>query len=211
MSTYAGRIVERLREAEDDLRRDVDEQRVRWRYRMHRGRAWFDRDRHAAHRRLRQGVVAWIRHGSLLSLLSAPLVYSLLAPFVILDVWVTAYQWVCFPIYGIARVPRRRYLVLDRHRLAYLNGIEKVHCTFCSYANGLIAYVREVAARTEQYWCPIKHANAIPTPHSRYHEFFDYGDAQGYRADLQDLRGRLRPAHPTAGRTDQREHGHGAR
>jgi magnesium-transporting ATPase (P-type) len=27
---------------------------------------------------------------------------------VLLDVWITAYQWICFPVYGIARVPRNR-------------------------------------------------------------------------------------------------------
>jgi hypothetical protein len=85
-------------------------------------------------------------------------------------------------------VSRREYFVIDRHKLAYLNGIEKVNCTFCSYANGLISYVREVTARTEQYWCPIKHARAIQMPHQRYHFFFDYGDAAGYRRDLATLR-----------------------
>ncbi len=111
-----------------------------------------------------------------------------------LDFWVTLYQSVCFPIYGIARMPRRRYFAIDRHKLAYLNGIEKLNCTFCSYANGLIAYVREVAARTEQYWCPIKHARTIPVPHSRYHLFFDYGDAERYRRALVPLRDALRRA-----------------
>lgn len=104
----------------------------------------------------------------------------------------TIYQWVCFPIYGIGRVRRRAYFAIDRHKLAYLNTIEKVNCTFCSYANGVIAYVREVAACTEQYWCPIKHAQAIPTPHVRYHLFFDYGNAEGYRRELLALRRTLR-------------------
>ena len=104
----------------------------------------------------------------------------------------TLYQSICFRIYGISRVPRRRYFAVDRHKLAYLNGIERLHCTFCSYANGLIAYVREVAARTEQYWCPIKHARAIPAPHGRYHLFFEYGDAERYRGDLEPLRDTLR-------------------
>jgi hypothetical protein len=90
-------------------------------------------------------------------------------------------------------VPRRRYFAIDRHKLAYLNAIEKANCTFCSYANGLLAYVREVAARTEQYWCPIRHARAIPVPHSRYHLFFEYGDAERYRRELMPLRGTLRP------------------
>jgi hypothetical protein len=80
---------------------------------------------------------------------------------------------------------------MDRRRLAYLNGIERVNCTYCSYANGLFAYVSEVAARTEQYWCPIRHARAIRAPHRRYHAFFEYGDAEGYRKGLKRVRRRL--------------------
>ena len=34
--------------------------------------------------------------------------------------------------------------------LAYLNGIEKLNCTFCSYANGLIAYVRRDRSRASR-------------------------------------------------------------
>jgi hypothetical protein len=102
--------------------------------------------------------------------------------------WITAYQWLCFPVYGIPRVRRTRYFVIDRHKLAYLNAIEKANCVYCGYANGLLAYVREVAARTEQYWCPIKHARQIPAPHHRYQRFFDYGDAAGYRHGLPRMR-----------------------
>ena len=36
--------------------------------------------------------------------------------------------------------------------------------------------------------CPIKHARAIHAPHARYHLFFDYGDAEGYRRRLGTLR-----------------------
>jgi hypothetical protein len=192
MSANVERIVKRLREAEEDLAREVEEQQQRWRYRVHRGRVWFDTEVQHAHARLRQSIPAYIREGSVLSLLTAPIIYSLLVPLVLLDAWVSAYQWICFPIYGIARVPRGAYFVIDRRRLGYLNGIEKINCTFCSYANGLLAYVREVAARTEQYWCPIKHARSIPAPHARYHGFFDYGDAEGYRRGLTAVRRTLR-------------------
>jgi len=192
MSPHLDRIVGRLREAEDDLAREVEEQQRRWHFRVHRRRVWFNQEVRRAHRRLRQSVPAYIRHGSVLSLLTAPVIYSLLLPLMILDVWVWTYQAICFPIYGVARVRRRAYFAVDRHKLSYLNAIEKVNCTFCSYANGLIAYTREVAARTEQYWCPIKHAQAFRTPHGRYHLFFDYGDAEGYRRELTGLRGTLR-------------------
>jgi hypothetical protein len=32
---------------------------------------------------------------------------------------------------------------IDRHRLGYLNVIEKANCVYCSYANGVVAYVRD--------------------------------------------------------------------
>jgi len=194
MSPYVDRIAKRLRDVEHDLAREVEAQQGRWHYRVKRGRVWFDKELRQAHRQFKQSMPAYISEGSILSLMTAPVIYSLLVPLALLDAWVTIYQRVCFPIYGIARVPRRAYFIIDRHKLAYLNGIEKINCTFCSYANGLISYVREVAARTEQYWCPIKHARAMPTPHVRYHRFFDYGNADGYRRGLPSMRQTLRPA-----------------
>jgi len=194
MTSSVERLIERLREAEEDLTREADAQQKQWQYRVRRGRVWFDEEVRRAHRAFKQSIPAFIWESSVASLLTAPVIYSLLLPFMVLDVWVTLYQWVCFPIYGIARVPRRRYFVIDRHKLAYLNGIEKINCVYCGYANGVIAYVREVAARTEEYWCPIKHARAVPTPHTRYHLFFDYGDAKAYRRELPKLRRALRPS-----------------
>lgn len=194
MKSVVSSLVDRLREAEEDLTREADAQQKRWQYRVRRGRVWFDAEVRRAQRTFRQSIPAFLWESRVASLLTTPVIYSLLLPFVMLDVWVTLYQWVCFPIYGIARLLRRRYFVIDRHRLAYLNGIEKVNCVYCGYGNGVIAYVREVAARTEEYWCPIKHARAIPTPHTRYHLFFDYGDAKAYRHDLPRLRRALRPA-----------------
>jgi hypothetical protein len=191
------------------VERWIKDRRRRRQRRLHRARVWFDRELREAHRRLRQGIPAYVRQGNVFSLLTAPVIYSLLVPLVILDLWVTLYQLVCFPIYGIAGVPRRRYFAIDRHKLAYLNGIEKVNCTFCSYANGLIAYVREVAARTEQYWCPIKHARSIPVPHGRYQRFFDYGDAEGYRRDLSSLRADLRGARDRTERRSPASRGKG--
>jgi hypothetical protein len=193
MSTHGEAVVRRLRDAEDSLKREIHEHQQRWQHRARRSRVWFDKELRESHRRLRQSIPAYIREGNVLSLVTAPIIYSLLLPLLVLDLWVTLYESICFRIYGISRVPRRRYFTIDRHKLAYLNGIEKINCTFCSYADGLIAYVREVAARTEQYWCPIKHARQIPQPHSHYERYFEYGDAAGYRNGLTALRKRLAP------------------
>jgi hypothetical protein len=155
----------------------------------------FDAEIRRRHAELKQSLTSFVWEGGLGNLCTLPLIYSLALPFALVDLWVTLYQWICFPIYGIARVRRRSYMVVDRHRLAYLNAIERANCLYCSYANGVIAYVREVAGRTEQYWCPIKHARRLRAPHTRYQRFVEYGDAEGYRRELPALRRALeRPA-----------------
>jgi hypothetical protein len=99
-----------------------------------------------------------------------------------------------FPVYGIPRVRRRDYLAFDRGQLAYLNAVEKLNCEYCAYANGILAHVREVASRTEEYWCPIKHARRVLGVHSRYGSFVDFGDGDAYRHDLERLRTEARAA-----------------
>jgi hypothetical protein len=90
----------------------------------------------------------------------------------VLDLFAVLYQFVCFPLYGIAPVPQ-------------------INCAYCSYANGLASFVKEVVGRTEQYWCPIKHARRVLQAHPYYVGFVDYGDAQAYREQLQNLRAGL--------------------
>jgi len=79
-------------------------------------------------------------------------------PMVASDLCVMLCQFICFPVYGIGRVQRGDYFVPDHQFHVYLNVIENTHCLYCSYALGLLAYAVEITARTEQYFCPIKHA-----------------------------------------------------
>jgi hypothetical protein len=133
------------------------------------------------HRRHKRSSWNHLRSTRLLVILSSPLIYVCVLPFLLVDTAVAIYQFVCFPIYGIPKVRRKDYLVFDRGRLAYLNTIEKVGCVYCSYVNGLLALITEIAARTEQYFCPIKHAHRLVQTHSRYAKFLPYGDARAYR------------------------------
>lgn len=100
----------------------------------------------------------------------------------------TLYQAICFPVYGIPKVKRKDYIVIDRHYLSYLNLVEKLNCVFCGYFGGVIAFTAEVAARTEQYWCPIKHAVQLKARHSRYDRFSEYGDSDGFRDGFEKSR-----------------------
>ena len=109
-------------------------------------------------------------------------------PLLLLDSFVFLYQLICFPVYGIPKVRRSDYQIFDHQDLAYLNLLEKINCAYCSYANGLMSYIKEIVARTEQYWCPIKHARRILQAHSRYNRFADYGDGDAYRNELKSIR-----------------------
>ena len=177
-------VLDRIRELESDLEREVAAAQERWHYRVESGKVRFEAEVRRRHRDMKTSVRRYLRESYIPSMLSAPIVYSVALPFMLIDLWVSLYQHICFPIYGIPCVRRADYIVIDRYKLAYLNSIEKANCDYCSYANGLIAYVREVAARTEQYWCPIKHAQRVRAPHSRYRHFVDYGDAEGYKREL---------------------------
>ena len=46
-------------------------------------------------------------------------------------------------------------------------------------------YVREIVGRTEQYWCPIKHARRVIGAHPQYAQFYDYGDATAFHTTLK--------------------------
>jgi hypothetical protein len=182
-------IAQLEREVEHELNRARDQ----WRYRVEAGRIRFERDVHLAHERLKQRIPQYIRESSPLNILTAPIIYSMVVPIALLDASFSLYQVLCFPLYGISHVPRSVYIVaVDRRHLAYLNAIEKLNCVYCGYANGVLAYVREIAGRTEQYWCPIRHANAVRGPHAHYLDFVDYGDAEGYHRRLPMLREKLK-------------------
>ncbi|HEY7293256.1 MAG TPA: hypothetical protein VH583_25700 [Vicinamibacterales bacterium] len=181
-----------IRTLERELGTEWQEERQRWRYRVEAGRVRFEQDVRLAHRRLKQSIPRFLRESDPLSLLTAPVIYSLIVPIAIVDAWITAYQYLCFRAYGIPRVDRNTFIVIDRQHLAYLNSIEKLNCMYCGYANGVFAYVREIAGRTEQYWCPIRHAKRVRDPHLHYREFVEFGDAHGYHRRLPVLRAEIR-------------------
>lgn len=202
-------LSQRIRSLEKEIETALEERERAFKYRWHRGKAKFEEDILSEHRKLKLGLLAYILQSRLLAVLTAPVIYLGIVPFGLLDLFLAIFQGICFPVYGIPKVRRADYLIFDRGQLKYVNLLERLNCVYCSYANGLLAYATEIAARTEQHWCPIKHAHRIRSPHSRYPHFFDYGDAQRYReqietvrSDFVDLRS-VMPAPPTSS-TDTR-------
>ncbi|HRE21372.1 MAG TPA: hypothetical protein PKW21_10115 [Rhabdaerophilum sp.] len=180
MSERIDDLLARIDQLERDLETELAQRAAGLRFRLEQGRAVFEEEVRRRHKELRTHVLRYIVGARPLVILSAPVIYSLIVPFALLDLFVTVYQAICFPIYRIEKVDRSKYLVFDRHMLAYLNAVEKFNCLYCSYCNGIVAYVREVAGRTERHWCPIKHARRVMGAHPYYARFAEYGDGDAW-------------------------------
>ncbi|MBI4248648.1 MAG: hypothetical protein HY611_04025 [Elusimicrobia bacterium] len=187
-------LLETMERFEIELQSGLQTKREELRIWIGQGRLRFANQTGAFQQSFQRRLPAVAPRAELLNLLTSPAIYSMIVPLLLLDITITLYQTICFPGYGIPKVSRAKYIIHDRHRLSYLSGLEKFNCYYCSYANGLMAYAREITGRTEQYFCPIKHAAGRPSPHPHYHRFFDYGDGEKYRKELKNIRKDLQEA-----------------
>lgn len=181
-------LMAKMAEVEDDLRTALQEQERKVFFEIKGKRVEFESTVRAAHKKLKTNFFRWLVTNRPQNLITGPVIYAMIFPLMMLDLCVSLYQWICFPIYGVTRVKRADYIVFDRHQLHYLNFIEKFHCTYCEYGNGLMSYMAEILARTEEYFCPIKHARKVLGTHARYKRFLNYGDAADYAAKLEAYR-----------------------
>lgn len=189
--TATEKLLTRIRELQDELEEEFSRRRTAFRYALENDRVVFEAEVRRQHRKMRVRLLTFLRRTRPLTVITAPVIYSLIVPFVLLDLCVTLYQRICFPVYGIDRVRRADFIRIDRHHLAYLNALQKLNCVYCGYCNGLIGYIQEIAGRTEAYWCPIKHAARVGAQHAYYAQFVDYGDAEGFESGLNAARRRI--------------------
>lgn len=124
------------------------------------------------------------KYSSLLRwLVGAPLVWLMIVPVVISDIFLEVYHRIAFPIYGIKYVKRSEYIrIWDRAELPYLTWYEKIGCAYCGYVNGWLHYASVVAGRTENYFCAIAHLESrgyIASDHEK--SFIKYGSEAALR------------------------------
>ena len=181
MTDKAASLMERIRDLEAELEQEFERRRAQVNFKVHRGRVVFEQDIARQHAALRQKLLPYIGGARLSVVLTAPVIYAMIVPFVLLDLFVTVFQVICFPVYQIEKVSRADYITFDRKHLSYLNALEKLNCIYCAYGNGILAYATEIAGRTEKRWCPIKHAKRLASVHRHYSEFLEYGDAEAFR------------------------------
>lgn len=188
MNERIRQIIEQINALQDEIQIELNAQKSRLFYQIHGKRIEFERSIREKHRSLKLGIVRWFLTVRPQNYITAPIIYGMVAPMLVFDFMMFFYQTTCFPIYGIRKVKRADYISLDHRHLAYLNAIEKFNCLYCSYGNGLMAYSSEILARTEQYFCPIKHAQKIAAHHARYQYFLDYGEVEDLHKKFEEIR-----------------------
>jgi hypothetical protein len=198
MSNRISQILDQIAILETELNEAVKEHSESLRYQFEGKRVVFEQAIKETHQQVKLGVFRWFLTVRPQNYITMPVIYGMAAPMLLFDFCVSLYQWSCFPIYGITRVKRSDYFVMDHQHLAYLNLIEKAHCLYCSYAVGLLAYSTEVVSCTEQYFCPIKHATKILGAHERYARFLEYGEAEDFHDKLEAFRSSLDTDMPIA-------------
>ena len=185
-------LIAKLNALENEIDQALNERRKELGYEIKKRKIKFQAEVRKQQKKVKKNLYRFFIDARLRHLFSMPFIYMMLFPFMVLDLMTLVYQNTFFRACNITLVKRSDYVVIDRHQLAYLNIVEKINCVYCGYITGLIAYFREIAGRSEQYWCPIKHALRTKQSHRHYGQFTDYGDAEAYQKELHDLREKLR-------------------
>ena len=188
MDTRINEIITQIKSLEEELLEELEHKEKEFFYRIENEKIRFEENVIKEGRKRLISSLNYLSSFPVLALLTIPFIWGMMLPTLIVDIFATVYQSICFPIYKIPKVKRGAYVVMDRYNLFYLDRVEQVNCWYCEYFNGVIAYVREIAARTEQFWCPIKHSRPPKERHSRYEMFFDFGDFMRYREELKTRR-----------------------
>ena len=124
-------------------------------------------------------------------LLTLPFIFSAIIPILILDIWIEIFHRISFPFYRIPYVKRGQYIKIDRHKLSYLDPMQKLNCAYCGYANGVLQYCVQIFGETEKYWCSINHEKDeifIAPPHPT--EFNAYNNEEEYIKEYKSKRTR---------------------
>jgi len=188
MRTKINALVGEIESLKTKLKEEIAKEERIVAYKIESGRVQFEKSVLEKQRNEMKNLFTYFKEVPFLHLFSAPLVYAMVLPAIILDGMLFIYQQVIFRIYKFKFVKRSDYIVYDRQYLKYLNSLEKLNCMYCSYFNGLMHYASEIAFKSEHYFCPIKHAKKTAYESSAYADFLTYGDEKDFQEKVQAIR-----------------------
>jgi len=132
-------LEEKIKELEKSMAKKIQQARSKLTSERNQGRAVFLPEVRKRHRAMARRAWRTLWESPFLIILTAPVIFSLIIPLSILDLFLSVYQRICFPVYRNPLIVRAEYVVINRQMLSYLNVIEKLNCVYCGYKNSILA------------------------------------------------------------------------
>ena len=98
MNESIQRLLSEITRLEDELAAVINEQQEKLHYRIDGSKIRFEENLRRIHHELKTGVFAWLRKSEWRNVVTAPFIYSMIIPFVALDIFLTVYQGICLPL-----------------------------------------------------------------------------------------------------------------
>lgn len=182
MPSKISELLKRFEALRHDVEREYDRLTKEYGYSIEKHKVVFLEEFARKNKRFRESFFRMVFNAPIRHILSIPFIYMMILPAILLDMFLTIYQYTAFPLYRIPRVERGDHFIYERRFLNYLNWFQKINCLYCSYVNGLFAYAVEIGAKTERYWCPLKATHHPRFTHPLYNDFADYGNPEEWVA-----------------------------
>ncbi|MFA6090974.1 MAG: hypothetical protein WC774_04325 [Candidatus Gracilibacteria bacterium] len=178
MQTKITELIKRFEALRKDLEKEYSRLMTNYGYSVEKRKIIFLEEFARKNKLFREGFFRMFSHALIRNILSAPFIYMMIFPAIILDIFLSIYQYIAFSLWYIPYVKRSDHFIYERRFLDYLNWFQKLNCLYCSYVNGLFSYAVEIGACTERYWCPLKATQHPKLPHNWYNDFADYGNPE---------------------------------
>ena len=114
-------LMQEIRELEERVATEISREAKEFGYTIRNGRIAFSNELLEQHGAASKRIRHYLSECSWIALAVAPVVYSLIIPVVLFDIFIWFYQTICFPIYRLPKVRRSEYIAIDRQHLQYLN------------------------------------------------------------------------------------------
>jgi hypothetical protein len=99
-------LLHKVKSFEDEMETRMAQRRAAYHVLIHNGKVAFEHSVQQRHRELKTRLSHYILGARPLIVLTAPFIYLAIVPLLLLDLCVTLYQGICFPVYGIQKVKR---------------------------------------------------------------------------------------------------------
>lgn len=117
MFSKINEILKRMDELKSQLQTEYESLMERYDYAIENRKIVFSEKAKGLQKNLRESIPHYLLSAEIRNILSAPFIYAMIVPAVVLDLFLTMFQHTAFPLYGIEKVKRSDHIVFDRRFL----------------------------------------------------------------------------------------------